>query len=420
MARPPILTDIAIKALKTSAKDYVVFDGKVTGLGIRVWPSGMKTFIFHYRYFGRQYKMKLARYSANFTLAAARAKAATLTQLVQAGKNPKDEQAAQARDYHKHTIAHLVPLYIEHSAKHSQPRTWTETERILTNSIGPLGAIPVSQVRRSDLLKFKSQALERSSPGTVRNTLAALRCLFSWLIENEYIDASPFSGLKMPKTTSRQRILTIPELRSVWSASQRMGYPYGVIVQLLILTLQRRDEVAQMQWNELDLEQASWVVPDTRAKNKMVNAIHLSAPSTSLLLSVRKTTSSFVFPALGNPATAVSGFSKWKATLDSVSGVTDWRLHDLRRTGATCLQRLGVNEPIIEKILNHKQRSNLIATYQRYEWYEERRMALTKWGDFIATTLATGWEPRFHSSTIELPSTTADPLNCKGRTRQCD
>jgi integrase len=177
-------------------------------------------------------------------------------------------------------------------------------------------------------------------------------------------------------------MLTDHELASVIMAARRMARPYGSIVEMLALTGQRREEVAQMVWDEIDFETRTWTLPASRAKNGKPHFVHLSAPALEVIERA---------PRLGHFVFSLSGirpfqdFTNAKRGLDEVSGVTNWRLHDLRRTCVSGMARLGVPPHVADKILNHQSGtiSGVAAVYQRHDFLAERKLALDQWGHHV-------------------------------------
>ena len=154
-----------------------------------------------------------------------------------------------------------------------------------------------------------------------------------------------------------------------------MGGPYGGIVEFLALTGQRREEVAGVTWHELDLAQRVWTLPKVRTKNAKEHVVHLSETSIAVLQRTEKL-QPFVFSVLGTKP--FQEFSRAKRRLDQLSGVTEWRLHDLRRTCVSGMARLGIAPHVADKILNHQAGtiSGVAAVYQRHQFVSERRQAL--------------------------------------------
>jgi integrase len=230
--------------------------------------------------------------------------------------------------------------------------------------------------------------------------------MLSWAVEQEDIDRSPIEGMKPPPLPpSRDRVLSDDDLALVWRGTEALGYPFGPLVRLLVLTGARREEVAAMEWSELDRAAATWSLPASRSKNAQAVENALSASAVAILdglaerigLNGRWPHKGFVFSTTGE--TSVSGYSRAKRRLDKV--VVDlasedeltppepWRLHDLRRTLATGLQRLGVRLEVTEAVLNHVSgsRSGIVGIYQRHNWKDEKRAALEAWATHVDRVL---------------------------------
>jgi integrase len=186
-------------------------------------------------------------------------------------------------------------------------------------------------------------------------------------------------------------VLDDNELAYIILAARKIGGPYGGIVELLALTGQRREEVARLQWAELDLARRVWTLPKSRTKNAKVHAVHLSEQSMAVLARADQA-GPFVFSLLG--IKHFQEFSRAKRRLDQLSGVTGWRLHDLRRTCVSGMARLGIAPHVADKILNHQAGtiSGVAAVYQRHDFLAERRAALNLWGAHVDQVL-TGMSP---------------------------
>jgi integrase len=206
--------------------------------------------------------------------------------------------------------------------------------------------------------------------------------------------------------TPRDRVLSDDELVKVWRASDAVAKPFGPIVKMLIATGQRREEVAALDWRELDRANASWILPRERAKNATSHVV----PLNELALSILDTAAGgenwpkrgIVFPTSGGRS--FIGYSKGKAQLDKKlvgdNAVRPWRLHDLRRTLATGMQRLGVRFEVTEAILNHvgASKAGVAGIYQRHDWAPEKAAALQAWSDHIGSLLA----PADKTNVVEL------------------
>jgi integrase len=213
--------------------------------------------------------------------------------------------------------------------------------------------------------------------------LAAVRKFFNWCIGRGILEISPCSGITAPaREQARHRVLSDEELALVLHAAGQIGFPFGSIVEVLAFTGQRRDEVGRMAWEHLDLRRRVWIMPGEHAKNGKPHLVQLSRPVLALLEAVPRS-GELVFS--GDGKRVFQGYSKAKARLDSLSGVTDWTLHDLRRTVVSGMARLGVTPHVADKILNHQSGtiSGVTAIYQRHEFLKERERALQVWGDHV-------------------------------------
>jgi integrase len=222
-------------------------------------------------------------------------------------------------------------------------------------------------------------------PGAARNLYAmGLRPFFKWCVRRKIIATSPAEKIDAPKMPeARDRVLGEAEIKFFWLATSSLAEPYGVFHRVLLLTAQRREEVAGMRWSELDVEKGTWTIPKERTKNGKEHLVHLS-PQALVCLPVRGA-SPFVFPSQGGQS-SISGYSKAKLKLDSSLRFSKpWRVHDLRRTAASGMAALGFQPHIIERVLNHVSgaQGGLVGVYQRYEYLDDRRRALHAWGNHV-------------------------------------
>jgi integrase len=225
--------------------------------------------------------------------------------------------------------------------------------------------------------------------------LAAVRKLFNWCLARDVIQVSPCSLIEPPAPErSRDRILSDDELRLVWNAAGKDSSPFGSLVKLLMLTGQRLAEVGGMRWDELNLENKLWTLPAERVKNGERHEVPLSDAVIEILTALPriKTTKGFVFTTTRDAA--VSGFSRAKDRLDAAiaaaavndaPAVEHWTFHDLRRTMASGMARLGIQLPVIEKVLNHTSGTfrGVVGVYQRHTYSDEKRKALEAWASFV-------------------------------------
>jgi integrase len=238
-------------------------------------------------------------------------------------------------------------------------------------------------------------SVKKRAPVMATNVFAVIRKLFSWSVARDIIAASPCVGVETPAVVeSRDRVLTDDEIKRLWSAAGELGHPFGHITKFLLLTGQRRDEVAGMAWGEIDAR--LWTIPKERAKNSKTHDVPLSDAALAVLDEVRLaprvySPNGLMFTKTGE--TPASGFSKAKTQLDKRmgTGVPPWRLHDIRRTVATGMQKLHIPLEVTEAVLNHisGSRAGIVGIYQRHEYFDEKRQALETWGRYV-TALVKG------------------------------
>jgi integrase len=426
------LTERKIEALevKRGGKDRLVFDDEQRGLAVRVTCSGGRTYLTQYTLHGHKWRVPLGSCSA-LSLADARDAAAAIMGDVAKGRNPAADRKAAAvaerakRLRNRLTLRVLIDDWHRLHLSGRRASYAAEAVRALhrafadhldsaaedldrTNVVRALDGLARRRKHRGDFASNKSKGAAMTG-----RTAAYGRAAFAWAVRRGMVAGNPFAELPIDKSIAkRERVLTDDEIAEIWAAASKATAPYGTIVRLLILTGQRRSEVAGMTWGELSDDLASWTIPGERTKNGAVQMVPLSAPVCSLLrallpdgsneakrtLADRRTNATLVFPgAVGTP---FGGWSKAKVALDNSilnarakaaakhpkpKALVPWSLHDLRRTVATGLQRLGVRLEVTEAVLNHVSgtRGGIAGVYQRHDWAAEKHAALDAWASHV-------------------------------------
>jgi integrase len=390
------LTKRVVEAAEPAAGDQHLWDAEVKGFGLKVTPAGRKVFLFQYRMGGRAAKTErytIGEYRSPYTVDGARGEAVRLLAEVKAGRNPAEAKRAERRSEPNRArpFGEVAAEFIERHAK-PNTRDWRKTEYLLRRDVLPFwSARPVREISRQDVIELIDRVADRGARIHANRVLAAVRVLFNWALSRGVIEASPAAGVKAPGAeTARERVLSEDELREVWRAADAAPYPFGPFFKLLILTAQRRDEVAGMCWSEIDEARALWTIPGERAKNGRAHEVPLSTPALDILRSIpRLDGSDQVFTTNGR--TPISGFSKAKARLDHASGVglierDEWRVHDIRRSVTTFMAETGIAPHVVDKLLNHVSGSihGVAAVYNRHGYTDERRRALDAWANRLA------------------------------------
>jgi integrase len=376
-----------IETIKPPRARREIPDGLLPGLYLVQQPSGAKSWAVRYRSAGRPRKHTLGSYPA-IDLKTARALGAKALRGAAEGRDPGREKA-QARAAKADSIETVAAQFIErHCKKANRPRTAQETQRLLDLHVLPRWRRRlVHEITRRDVLELLDHVVDSGRPIAANRVLSAIRKMFNWAVARDIIAASPCAGVKSPTAErSRDRVLSDSELRAVWLAAGEVGSPFGALVRLLALTGQRRDECAGMTWKEIDAEQRLWVLPPGRTKANRPHEVPLSDAAIAVLESLPRIGDEYVLTT--NGASPSSGYAKGKRRLDALlpPDMPTWRLHDLRRTTASGMARLGINLPVIEKVLNHSSGSfgGIVAVYQKHNFADEKRHALEAWGRFVA------------------------------------
>jgi integrase len=389
------LTQVAVEKLKPPSEGRSIhWDRHLPGFGLRVTRNGQKSWVAMYRVGGRSVMETLGKFERIPKVDEARELARQAMQRAAAGEHPTEAKERRKREAEKVAASNFgaaAALYVERYAKrHTKPQTWREVERQLRVDVLPRWANrPISSITRDDVRRLLERIAERGAPVQANRVRMRLSTLFNWAVREELIATNPVEHVDaVVKEAARDRILTDPEIVAFWTGCDRLGYPFGPLFRLLLLTGARRNEVAQMEWRELDLEARTWTIPASRAKNGKPHTLHMSDAAVELITTIRRDDNSpYVFTTiLDRP---VSGFNKPKGRLDEYMNASDWILHDLRRSAASGMARLGIAPHVVDRILAHTAGTikGVAAVYLRYEYEAERKAALDAWGRYIGTLI---------------------------------
>lgn len=441
------LTKTFVEAIEPGDKDVFAWDGGLRGFGVKVTPKGRRVYFVQYRpkasgsEFRPTRRYTIGPHGRPWTIEGARKTAKEVLAKVSLGQDPflsnreerdreladlqakrqaKVDAAEAKKRAQREAYAVLVEEFIERHAK-VRNRSHSESRRVLLSAdINEFRHKPVATITRADIREVVGAATDISR-GRGRLLFAHLRKFFNWCVENAYLEVSPCVGQKGPPNyKARDRWLSDQELRLVWYACAKVTEPFGDLVRLLLLTGQRREEVTAMTWDEIDLKKGEWIIPRERSKNDKAHAVDLTPQAVSILegllakarrrqrldeIHMRDGSQPMptgpVFTTTGS--TPVSGHSKIKLRIDDLVEkarqkgaealglekplpIAEWRLHDLRRTAATGMARLGYPPHVVEAVLNHQSgvRGGLVAVYQHYDHRPERRAALLAWANHVA------------------------------------
>ena len=395
------LTDRTLKALKAapSGKHYDRWDATIPGLGVRVSDTGRKTFVLAARYpgSGNPTRRALGPYGA-ITLADARQKAQDWLKLIEVGKDPANEIERQRTlevRRQENSFAAVADDFIKD--KLAGERKGAEVERDIRRVFIPAwGKRPITDITALDVRNLVKGYKDAGKPYQAHNLLGYARRLFNWAIgQHVYgIETSPCDRLKpkdiIGERKQRTRILSDAELKAAWGAADELGDPYGPLLRLLILTGQRKSEVAEARWSEFDLAKKIWVIPAERMKAEAAHVVPLSDDALAVLNSVPRYKKGDHLFSTTFGKKPVNGFSKAKALFDKKifaalrknnpkAKLPEFVIHDIRRTVRTGLSSIpNISDLVRELVIGHTK-PGLHKVYDQHAYLEEKRFALDAW-----------------------------------------
>lgn len=421
----PILTSLTVERVKPKATRFELPDSKIIGLRLIVQPSGFKSWAARYTMNGRDRRLSLGPYP-RINLEQARRLASVALRAVAEGKDPAAEKVearrrTQAGLNREELFGAVWDRYqSEYVRPNLKPSTVNEINRLADTLILPkFRKRTLREIAPHDIKALLAAQRARGVPLQGNKVFATLRGFFNWCRRELLLQTSPCAGLRKPEADkSRDRVLTDQELKWLWRASGEIGFPFGPMTRLLLLTGARREEVRGMTKREIHPDTQLWVLPGKRTKNGREHAVHLSEASLAVIASLPNVRNFAGYLFSTNGQTTCSGFSRAKARLDKLmleyaaaegTEFQPWRIHDLRRTAASGMARLGIALPVIERCLNHVSGSfaGIVGVYQRHEFSEEKKAAFNSWGDFVMTLVSRKTSASVVTADPEKPRKTA-------------
>jgi integrase len=403
------LNDRAITALKPAApgKRYAVMDAIVPGLGVRVTDSGHKSYVLRVRFPGQAHAgwRSLGDVGA-ITLEHVRGKARGWLEQIAKGVDPQQHQRQEATHRAKNSFAAVAGDYIRRHVAKTRKAAIVERE-LRREFVARWSTRPITEITQHDVVAVLDEAVERGALYQAHNLFGHVRTLFNWAVARGIygLDRSPCDRLKpgavIGRKLARSRTLTDDELRALWRVSGKLGYPFGPMYQMLVLTGQRKSEVAEAGWSEFDLTNKLWTIPAERMKSEEGESAPHVVPLTDDVIAIlnelpRFNAGPFLFTTTAGRR-PVSGFSKAKARLDRRMLIT-WRAlarlrgedrrgamiapfvnHDIRRTVRSHFSALPVEDLVRELVIGHARPSTLHKVYDHFSYLDERRQCLELW-----------------------------------------
>lgn len=402
-----VLTVKSVEAVRPDPeRRFEIPDAAMPGLYLIVQPGGAKAWALRYRHMSRPRKLTIGPYPA-FGLREAREEAGKALQLLSYGTDPAavkleaKNKAKPSDAVDKDSFGAVLDTFMKRHAVHNK-RSTDVMAMLRREVLGLWGDRQIASITKRDVIEVLDGIVDRGSPISANRTRAHLNTLFRWAKGRDIIQVNPVDGLPQPAPEqARDRILTNAEIAGLWNAAEELGYPFGALFQVLLLTGQRLREVAEMSRGELN--GAIWTLPAGRSKNGLEHTIPLSKEVREILDGLpRIESSSYLFTTTGK--TPVSGFTRAKERLDrSMTQKNDascevdqqpvslspFTIHDLRRTAASGMASLRFPPHVVEAVLNHKSgtRRGVAGVYNRFDYAEEKRAALDAWARYVKQTV---------------------------------
>jgi integrase len=372
------LTDVKVKRLKAAppGKRYDVWDALVPGLSIRVTDRAQKSWTIVGRLRGKPLRVKVGTYPA-IGVAAARRLARSAIEDLAAGKHPKYGRPEIA------LVSKAFGLFVE-----GKQSGWSKAylagvrsaERLYIKPA--LGNLLVDQVSRRHVAAMIAP-IAAEHPARANTILSHVSAFFRWCLERELVSQNPAAFMQPSNEKSRDRVYSDAELRAIWKASEAaLSWPYGPFVRFLLVTAQRRAQVRDMKWAEIDEARGLWT---SRTKENRLHPLPLADLANEILADAHRL-GEYVFSSTGKRG--LSNMSYLARKIREAPGTPkDFRLHDLRRTAATRMAEIGVKPWVIDAILDHVA-GGVSGIYNRYSYLDEMRQALSLWSLRLRKILA--------------------------------
>ena len=392
------LTEPFIKALKPASKAYEVFDARLGGFSVQVYPTGKKTYFVNYNANGKRKRLrigepKLLKVSEARNIATQNKKTAKSgVDLTQERRRSMGPQKAM-NSINQHTVAKLADEFIDQYCigEGNEPslKSWEEYQRILNKYVIPhWGNLEIQTISIGALTTLLDTIAKQNGLVMANRVLAVTRKLFNWTRGRGIIDYVPIVPNIARKEKARSRFLNDDEIIEFWKGCEKESYPFGKLYQLLLLTGQQLGEVANMRWTQIDIAYEDpgqlykvWKLPSHSTKIAKTHLVPLSPMADELISSMpRFQNCDLLFPSSRSNDRPISGFGKSKKRVCTLK--TDWRLRDLRRTVRTNLYRLKIDHMICNKVFGHIDQG-LDERYDNNDYLKQKQDALTKWSQSL-------------------------------------
>ncbi|MGM9370828.1 tyrosine-type recombinase/integrase [Legionella pneumophila] len=367
-----------------------------SGLGIRVMPSGNKSWFYRFSMNGKRQKMTLGKYPA-ISLKQAREYLAKAQSLKEQGINPIENTKLEKLK-EDNTFSKLIQSWYENYAVKNRKQPRPIKYQIDSEIIPLLGDAVLDKLQTKDITIALDKIVQRGAPIHANRILSTIKQVLNYAVSRGYIQYNPatnirtrdIGGIEKP----RERVLSAEEIRIIWkfleSDKCQMSDSARLAIKIIILTGVRTGEIRLAQWHQFDFEQSLWTIPPEHSKGGITVKIHLSELTKKILIQFKEQSASpFVIPGITNDdPMSKDALPRAIKRIQNRVGIPEWTAHDLRRTFATQLgESLNIDPVVIEKCLGHKM-PRIMATYNKNEMLPQRKEALDAWASHIARLIS--------------------------------
>jgi integrase len=377
--------------LPAGKNETIFFDDDVPGFGLRLRRAGSRAWVYQYWLGDRSRRMTLGKWP-KLSAKAARDLVDSLAAKVALGQDPAEDKF-EARARHE-SFGEIATLFLARQAKRLRPRSLVEVERHINLYAKPLHNLTVAKLDRRAVSELLASIATANGAVTANRVRASISAMLNWAMKAGMAEANPAAFTNKEPEGSRSRVLHTDELRQIWTTLPPGDY--GTILKLLILTGQRRTEISDLRWSEINAKRGTITLPPERVKNGRQHIIAMSKPVRSLIAAtLQQDGRDFLF---GYGSTGFAGWSKSKERLDAAINakrkkpMEPWTVHDLRRTAATMMAEIGIQPHIVEATLNHASghKGGIAGVYNHARYESEVRQALTHWGEHVLEIVGEG------------------------------
>lgn len=375
------LTDPFIRHHPAPEKRLEIYDDLVTGLAVRITKTGHKSFVYRYRFNNRVKRFTIGSYP-KISLAKARDEAKELAYKISQGIDPLQEKKNRKSLPQPKTFYDLTEAFKKQHLPMLKPSTQKSYRSRIDNEILPaLKDRTIKSITKGEIIDLLENIVyDRGKPVHANRVRSILSIMFNFAAQRDWSEKNPVKLIApMGKEKSRERVYTEDEIKELWEAFSVQREPVRSVLMILLTCGQRKSETCKMRWRHI--KDNVWIIPKELAKAGRTHYVPLSPLAQEIINQLDQSTP-FVFQSSKRENMPIQRLQEAVRRIRKLTGIDDFRIHDMRRTAATYMAELGTDRTILGKVLNHKGLAGdtqVTAVYDRYDYMDEKRTALNRW-----------------------------------------